>query len=259
MNFENLIVKEENDVVTVTINRPEALNALNESVVKNLDAVLASFAGQGIRAMILTGAGEKAFVAGADIKQFESMTSDTAVAFARRGQALFARFEALPFPVIAAVNGFALGGGLELALACDFIYASENAKFALPECTLGIMPGFGGTVRLPRRIGAGKAREMAYTGAQITAADALACGLVNKVVPLADLLAVATETAKVCGSRAPLALAHIKSAIRQGMNTTDDQASELEARYFGELFASEDQREGVAAFLQKRKPSFKGK
>lgn len=270
LDFKPLLIQQEEEILIVTIHRPEAMNALNEAVLNSFEKLLNwitethspnqnAARGQNIRAVVVTGSGEKAFVAGADIKQFEDMHEGSAQAFAARGQKLFSNLENLPFPVIAAVNGFALGGGLELALACDFIYASENAKFSLPECSLGLMPGFGGTVRLPRKVGTARALEMAMTGGMILANEALAYGLVNKVVPLPDLLKTAIETAKICGTRAPLALERIKKSIHEGMNRTENVANELEAKMFGELFVTDDKKEGVRAFIEKRKPSFKGK
>lgn len=260
MNFEPLVVREEGSTLVVTVSRPESMNALNSSVLKAFDSLITWIeSSPQIRAVVLTGAGEKAFVAGADIKEFVEMNTSGAADLAKRGQSLFTRLEQLKVPVIAAVNGFALGGGLELALACDFIYASENAKFGLPECTLGLMPGYGGTVRLPRRVGVAKAREMTYTGAMIDANDALRIGLVQKVVPPSVLLVTALETAKTIGLRAPIAVAKIKKSIHEGASHTEEEANSLEARLFGELFATEDKTEGVSAFLEKRKPSFKGK
>jgi len=263
LKFEPLLVREEGPVLIVTINRPEALNALNEAVLTALDSVL-SWLGtdkaRHLRAVILTGAGEKAFVAGADIKQFEDFHPRDATAFARRGQELFTRLERMNIPVIAAVNGFALGGGLELALACDFIYASENAKFGLPECTLGIMPGYGGTVRLPRRVGPARARELAFSGAMLTAEEAAKMGLVNRVLPQMQLLATTLETAmNIVNRAAPVAVGAIKESIHQGMQLSEEKAHELEARLFGDLFATEDAREGTRAFVEKRKPKFQGK
>ncbi|RYZ63480.1 MAG: enoyl-CoA hydratase/isomerase family protein [Proteobacteria bacterium] len=208
---------------------------------------------------MLTGSGEKAFVAGADIKQFEGMDPKAAHELARQGQKTFTRLEECKIPVIAAVNGFALGGGLELALACDFIYASENAKFGLPECTLGIMPGFGGTVRLPRRIGVGRARELSYTGGMINAQEAFAMGLANKVFSQAELINEAIKIAKTIASRAPIAVGKIKASIHDGASLAEEKANELEAKLFSELFSTEDSKIGVSAFISKTKPAFLGK
>ncbi len=252
------------------ISRPEARNALNAQVLQDLDELLASLEKMpNQRCLILTGNGDKAFVAGADIKELDSFSADDASAnsesvkqafdFARRGQALFTRFERAPFPVIAAVNGFALGGGMELALACDFIYATPNAKFGLPECTLGIMPGYGGTIRLARRIGLGLARVATYTGQMYSAQEAMQMGLVNKIVEPDQLLDTAKEAAQMIASRAPAAIAAIKRSINEGYTLGMDAAQELEAKLFADLFKTEDQREGVKAFLEKRKPVFTGK
>lgn len=262
LNFDPLVTNEADSVLTVTITRPESLNALNANVIDAFERLFTWLEGSEashLRGVVLTGAGEKAFVAGADIKEFVNLNASAAAELSRRGQALFARIERFRLPVIAAVNGFALGGGLELALSCDFIYASQNAKFGLPECTLGLMPGYGGTVRLPRRIGQGKAREMTYLGTMIDANEAYRIGLAEKVVPPGELLATALETAKTIALRAPLAIAKIKRSILDGANMTSPDADKLECHLFGELFATEDKAEGVGAFLEKRKPVFKGK
>ena len=259
MNFEQLSINKEGSVVVAQICRPEALNALNQIVLRSLAGLLDWVDGQSdVRALVLTGQGEKAFVAGADIKQFENMPPPAAEEFAHAGQNLFMRLEKMKIPVIAAVNGFALGGGLELALACDFIYAADNAKFGLPECTLGLIPGFGGTVRLPRRIGVGLARELAMTGNMLSAQEALACGLANKVVPQASLLEEAKKTAATMALRAPLAVSAIKKSMHEGASMTEEAANGLEAKLFGQLFATKDRTEGVQAFIEKRKPVFTG-
>lgn len=258
----------EGTTLLATITRPEAMNALNAEVLADLEALVDALAeesaanqepARSVRTVIITGHGEKAFVAGADIKQFEAMTPEGAEAFARRGQNLFARFARLPQPVIAAVNGFALGGGLELALACDFIVAADHAKFSLPECTLGLIPGFGGTVRLPRRVGTAKALEMALTGAMVSADEGFRIGLVNKVVSQADLLKSALELAAMIGSRAPKAIEYIKKSIHDGQEQVPTVADGIEASLFGRVFATEDKAEGVRAFIEKRKPQFLGR
>lgn len=249
----------EGPVAIVTVNRPDAMNALNSDVLLGLASALERIeASPDVRCAVITGAGPKAFVAGADIKQFEAFDSAGAARFAREGQNLFSRFESLSVPVIAAVNGFALGGGLELALACDFIYASKNAKLGLPECTLGLMPGFGGTVRLARLVGPGRAREMTFSGGMIGADEALAIGLINRVTEPDELMSSVLALAGQIAARAPIAVAKIKQSIREGADLSVAGAMELEARLFGELFGTADQKEGVRAFIEKRKPVFKG-
>lgn len=260
MDLKTILYTEEAGIGVVTINRPEALNALNAQVLTDLESILGRVEKNiSLRALILTGSGEKAFVAGADIKEIDTLDPKSALAFASRGQAAFSRLENLRVPVIAAVNGFALGGGCELALACDFIYASPNAKFGLPECTLGIMPGFGGTVRLSRRVGLSLARVAAFTGQVYTAQEALQIGLVNKVVESAQLLDAAREIARTIGARAPHAIAAIKKSINDGFHLSVKGAQELEAQLFADLFNTEDQKEGTKAFIEKRKPVFQGK
>lgn len=247
-------------IVVATISRPEVMNALNAEVIADLEVLIRHFeTNESLRAVVLTGRGDKAFVAGADIKQFASMTPEAAESFSERVQALFSRLARLPQPVIAAVNGFALGGGLELALACDFIFASDNSKFSLPECTLGLIPGFGGTVRLPRRVGTAKALEMALTGSMIAADEALRIGLVNKVVPQEELIKVAREQALLMATRAPKAVEYIKKSIYEGQELTLEAADHIEAKLFGRVFSTADKVEGVRAFIEKRKPQFIGR
>jgi enoyl-CoA hydratase len=260
MTFGTLIYSEKDSVATCVINRPEAMNALNKSVLNDLDKVIHHLeTAINIRCLILTGQGEKAFVAGADIKEIDGLQTASAKSFAEHGQNLFTRLETLRIPVIAAVNGFALGGGLELALACDLIIASDRAKFGLPECTLGIIPGFGGTVRLPQRVGVAFAREISLSGNFVSAAQALQMGLVNRVVEPAQLIPAAEELAMSIASRAPLAVTAIKTAIHKNASMNQFDAMKLEVQLFSSLFASEDQKEGTKAFIEKRKPVFHGK
>ncbi|MGK3967344.1 enoyl-CoA hydratase/isomerase family protein [Sorangium sp. So ce118] len=249
-------------VATVTIQRPDKLNALNPAVLGELTAafheLLAPAEGGEVRAAVLTGAG-KAFVAGADIAEMAAMNSIAAKRFADAGHRLADLIETAPFPVIAAVNGFALGGGCELALACDFIYAAEGARLGQPEVNLGVIPGFGGTQRLLRRVGVGRARELVYSGEMISAEQALAIGLVNAVFPAAELLARARETALKIASRGPLAVAAAKRVILRGESLDLAAANELEVQAFAALFGSDDQKLGMKAFLAKSKAEFTGK
>ena len=258
--LEFVAIERTGAVAVVTIQRPDKLNALNAKVVADLARAFESLAAGAdpVRAAVLTGAG-KAFVAGADIAEMASLTTVEAKRFSDAGHALCARIEALAFPVIAAVNGFALGGGCEIALACDFIYAAENAKLGQPEVGLGVLPGFGGTQRLVRRVGAARARELIYTGDKITAAQALAIGLVNAVFPAAELLDKAKETALKIAAQGPLAVAASKRVLLRGEDIDLPAACELEAQAFASLFGSEDQRAGMRAFLEKGKPAFAGK
>ncbi len=258
--MQTIVLNIENGIAVLTINRPDSLNALNKQVIVDLaEAVSSIEADSTIRCVIVTGSGEKAFVAGADIKEIDQLESSDAYRFAITGQHLFSKIETLRMPVIAVVNGFALGGGLELALACDFIVASDDAKFGLPECTLGIMPGYGGTIRLVRRIGSARAKEIAMTGGFYTSAEALNLGVVNKVVPKAELMTVATKLAQTLASRAPKALTAIKESIHQSPDLSLAEAFKLEAKLFSQLFGSNDQKEGTKAFVEKRKPVFTGK
>ena len=259
---ESVLVRDEAAVRVLTINRPKALNALNPAVIAGLGALLSeagAAARRGeVRALIVTGAGEKSFVAGADIAAMKDMDPAAASTFARAGQAVMDALAELPIPVIAAVGGFALGGGCELALACDFIYASENAKFGQPEVKLGVIPGFGGTQRLARRVGLARALELCLTGDTIDAAEALRIGLVNKVVPLAELLPAASAAARRIAEAGPLAVAEAKRVLHAGAGLPLAQACARVADAFAGLFASADQKEGMAAFLGKRRPEFRG-
>lgn len=252
-------IKHDGHVGFLTINRPDKLNALSREVLMDLRTGVAELGSRhDVRVVILTGAG-KAFVAGADIAAMTRMTPAEAREFASLGHEVFDALETMSCPVIAAVNGFALGGGCELALACDFIYASSKAKFGQPEVSLGVIPGFGGTQRLPRRVGPALARELVFTGKMIGADDALRIGLVNAVFDPEDLLAQATQTAEEIASKGPLAVAASKRVIRDGMDRPLPDANALERNAFGTCFETGDQREGMAAFLEKRSPSFEGR
>ncbi len=261
--LETLLVERDGAIVTITINRPDKLNALSSTVVRELTVVMQALRfPQGDdpapRVAILTGAGDKAFVAGADIAEMSEMTPAQAKAFADAGHRVGWQMEQAPCPIIAAVNGFALGGGCELALCADFIVASDKAKFGQPEVNLGLMPGFGGTQRLARRIGLGRARELIYTGDTVDAARALEIGLVNRVVPHAELMPAVRAIAQKIATKAPLAVASSKRVMARGFDADLVTANELEATAFGALFGSWDEREGTRAFLEKRKPEFKG-
>lgn len=254
-----VLLAHEGPVSTLTINRPSVLNALSVEVLVAIKrAVDEVRARPEVRCLIITGAGEKAFVAGADIASMQNMGAEEAKFFAQKGHTAFDAIAALPFPVIAAVNGFALGGGCELALACDFIYASERAKFGQPEVNLGIIPGFGGTQRLARRVSVGVARELIYTGNIIDAQEALRIGLANKVVAADQLLAEAKKTALVVAQRGPVAVQYAKRVIGEGLDNVLSDGNELEIEAFAACFRTEDRREGVGAFLEKRAPNFRG-
>ncbi|MFZ4617589.1 MAG: enoyl-CoA hydratase/isomerase family protein [Rectinemataceae bacterium] len=258
MEKQRILVEVTGGIATLTINRPEALNALDAATLEELLVALSGIAAdRSLRAAILTGAG-KAFVAGADITAMSGMSPAGARAFGQRGQAVFSALEKLPIPIIAAVNGYALGGGLELALACDFIYASQAAKFGLPETTLGLIPGFGGSKRLARLIGPNRARELILTGRAIDAATALAWGLVNALYDPEELLPKAREAAERMAAAGPRAVASAREALAFGLEAGLDEALAHEAALFGLLFTSGDAREGMAAFVEKRKPVFTG-
>jgi enoyl-CoA hydratase len=247
-------------VATVTVQRPDKLNALNADVIAQLTAAFQGLrdADTPPRCAILTGEG-RAFIAGADIGAMAEMTPVQAKTFAATGHAFGTLLEGLPFPIIAAVNGFALGGGLEVALACDFIYASDKAKVGQPEVKLGVIPGFGGTQRLLRRVGVGMARELCYSGRLVDAAEALRIGLVNRVLPADELMAEVAKVAEEIADQAPLAVAAAKRVILRGEGIGLEAANELEAQTFAGLFGSEDQRGGMAAFMKKEKASFSGR
>ncbi|MCA9529935.1 MAG: enoyl-CoA hydratase/isomerase family protein [Myxococcales bacterium] len=257
MTQEDLVLTDHaGPVATLTIHRPDKMNALNRAVLEALAAAVDALGSRGgTRCAILTGAG-KAFVAGADIAGMRDMGAVEASAFAALGHRTFDAIEALPFPVIAAVNGFALGGGCELALACDFIYASERAKLGQPEVGLGIIPGFGGTQRLPRRVGLAMARELIYTGKLIGAEEALRVGLVNAVFPPDALMAAAQETAAQIAAKGPTAVAVAKRVTAEGLDRPLAGANALEVERFAACFDSGEPREGMTAFLEKRPPAF---
>jgi enoyl-CoA hydratase len=261
MNYQTLKFDEQNGIWTLTINRPESLNALNSQLLSELESFLIDFSKKDFataRALIITGAGPKAFVAGADIKEMADLTSTQAFEFAQKGQKIFMQLEALKVPVIAAVNGFALGGGLELALACDYIIASETAKLGLPETSLGLIPGFGGTVRLSRIVGLARAREMIYGGEMYSAKEAFDFGLVNHILVPDELLAFCFKKAGTITLKGPVAVASAKKSIAATWDMDLTNAMKEEARIFSELFSTQDQREGTRAFMEKRKAQFKG-
>ncbi|WP_302630823.1 short-chain-enoyl-CoA hydratase [uncultured Clostridium sp.] len=260
MEFNNVLLEKEGNIAIVTINRPKALNALNSETLKELNAVIEDLENdKEIYCVILTGSGEKSFVAGADISEMKDLDSKGGKEFGLLGNKVFRRLENLDKPVIAAISGFALGGGCELAMACDIRIASEKAKFAQPEAGLGITPGFGGTQRLPRLVGEGKAKELIYTCVMVKADEALAIGLVNKVVPLDKLMDEARTMAKAICSNAPIAVKTCKDAINRGMQVDIDKAIEIEAGDFGSCFDSLDQKEGMNAFLERREKNFQNK
>lgn len=257
----NYITYEQDGFVgIITINRPKALNALNSEVLKELDVCLDGVDLEATRALILTGAGEKSFVAGADIGEMSTLTKAEGEAFGKIGNDVFRKLETFPIPVIAAINGFALGGGCEISMSCDIRICSDNALFGQPEVGLGITPGFGGTQRLARIIGVGKAKEMIYAATNIKADEALRIGLVNAVYPLEELMPAAKKLAGKIAKNAPIAVRACKKAINEGLDVDMDKAIVIEEKLFGSCFESEDQKEGMLAFLEKRKvEGFKNK
>ena len=260
MSYQNLLVESRDGVAFVTINRPDKLNALNDATVAEIDAAFAAIAADpATRGVVLTGAGEKAFVAGADIAELATQSPVDGKERSIRGQRVLDRIERLGKPVIAAVNGFALGGGCELAMACHVRVASDNAKLGTPEVKLGIMCGYAGTQRLPRLVGRGRALEMLLTGEMVDAQEAWRIGLVNRVVAKDALLAEAEALLRKMLANGPLSLRFTLEAVAQGLETPFDEAQTHEATLFGLICTSEDMKEGTAAFLAKRPPQFKGR
>jgi enoyl-CoA hydratase len=261
--YQTLLLSEKDLVATLTINRPSKLNALNAQVLSELTQAFQALESAPpelrVRAAILTGVGEKAFVAGADIAEMAGSSAAQGYAFSAAGHRLGRLMEDVSFPIIAAVNGFALGGGCELALCADYIFAAEHAKFGQPETNLGLLPGFGGTQRLSRRVGLGRARELIYAGEPISAAEALRIGLVNRVLPAAELMVQTEQHAQRIAGQAPLAVAAAKRALNRGFNADLATACELEATAFGALFASEDAQHGLTAFLAKQRATYQAR
>ena len=252
--MEFVTYEQDGFVGIVTINRPKALNALNSDVLKEIEATFDAIDLDATRAVILTGAGEKSFVAGADIGEMSTLTKEEGEAFGKVGNDVFRKIETLPIPVIAAVNGFALGGGCELSLSCDIRLAAENAVFGQPETGLGITPGFGGTQRLARTINVGKAKEMIYAGTKVKAPEALSLGLVSAVYPAEELMPAAMKLAERISANAPIAVRACKKAINDGLQVNMDEAIVIEEKLFGSCFETEDQKNGMTAFVEKRKP-----
>lgn len=257
--FEYLKLEERGMVAIMTINAPKSLNALNSAILGEMDDYLEEFDTQRFRCLIVTGEGEKSFVAGADISEMAPLGPEQGKTFGRRGAEVFRKLETLPVPVIAAVNGFALGGGCELAMACDIRICSENAKFGQPEVGLGIIPGFSGTVRLARLVGMGMAKQLIYTGKAIKADEALRIGLVNAVVPQTELMDKAMEIANQVAANAPLAVSAAKLCINTEYDMDAEEAIAFENQAFGMCFSTEDQKQGMKAFLEKGKCEFQGK
>ena len=255
--MEFITYEVEGQVGIITINRPKALNALNSAVLDEVDATIDGVDLDAVRFLILTGAGEKSFVAGADIAEMSTLTKEEGEAFGKKGNDIFRKIETLPIPVIAAVNGFALGGGCEISMSCDIRICSDNAVFGQPEVGLGITPGFGGTQRLARQVGAGMAKHMIYTARNIKAADAYRIGLVNAVYPQAELMENVLKLANKIAKNAPIAVRNCKKAINEGLDADMDQAVVIEEKLFGDCFETEDQKYGMAFFLDKNKEKVK--
>ena len=251
--MEFICYEQKGFVGVITINRPKALNALNSQVLEELDQTIDAVDLEATRCLIVTGAGDKSFVAGADIAEMSNLTKADGEVFGKKGNDVFRKLETFPIPVIAAVNGFALGGGCELSMSCDIRICSENAMFGQPEAGLGITPGFGGTQRLARTIGVGKAKEMIYGARNIKADEAYRLGLVNAVYPQEELMAAAEKMATGISKNAPIAVRNCKKAINDGLQVDMDQAIVIEEKLFGDCFETADQKEGMGAFLEKRK------
>lgn len=250
----NVLLEKKGHIAVATINRPKALNALNSEVLEDLNELMEQVkADEEIYALVLTGAGEKAFVAGADIGEMSSLTKAEGESFGNKGNDVFRKLETLPIPTIAAVNGFALGGGCELAMSCDIRLCADSAVFGQPEAGLGITPGFGGTQRLARLVGPGMAKQMIYTAKNIKADEALRIGLVNAVYPVEELMDAAEKMANTIAKNAPIAVRACKKAINDGLQVDMDQAIVVEEKLFGSCFETADQKEGMSAFLEKRK------
>ncbi|MBI3969252.1 MAG: enoyl-CoA hydratase/isomerase family protein [Chloroflexi bacterium] len=261
MAYEVITLERDGQVAVLTVNRPKVLNALNAQVMSELDQAIDEIAADaGVRAVVITGAGDRSFVAGADISELRALPGATgALELSTRGHRILFKLERLPKPVIAAINGFALGGGLELALACDIRIAAETARVGVPEVNLGLIPGYGGTQRLPRLVGKGRAKLMVLTGDHVKAADAERYGLVEQVVPADQLMPTALELAKKLASKAPVAVAMGKRAVNEGVEVDLDRAATIEAQAMAICFATEDRIEGTSAFLEKRPAEWKGR
>ena len=254
VDMTNILLEKKGYIAVATINRPKALNALNSEVLSDLDELVATVkADDEIRALVITGSGEKAFVAGADIGEMSTLTKEGGTAFGKHGNDVFRAIETLPIPTIAAVNGFALGGGCELSMACDIRICADTAVFGQPEAGLGITPGFGGTQRLARLVSPGMAKQLIYTAKNIKADEAYRIGLVNAVYPLEELMPAAEKLAETIAKNAPIAVRACKKAINDGLQVDMDKAIVIEEKLFGSCFQSADQIEGMSAFLEKRK------
>lgn len=256
--YEYLKIQQDGAVTTLTISAPKSLNALNSTILGEINDALDHLPA-GTRALIITGDGEKSFVAGADISEMATLNEQQGFEFGKRGADVFRKIETLPLPVIAAINGFALGGGCEIAMACDIRICSSNAKFGQPEVGLGIIPGFSGTYRLAKLVGMGMAKQLIYTGRAIRAEEALRIGLVNAVYEQADLMAEAMKLAESICQNAPIAVAYAKQCINEEYDLSADEAVAYENKMFGKCFATEDQKNGMSAFLNKGKCNFEGK